>query len=67
MTSYTYEEKQKALNEANELMKSNANRLSDIKKYVNRAKKRYTTPILNEEDLKFLIEQAERAQEETND
>lgn len=58
--NYTYEEKQRALSEANELMKKDAERLEGIKKYISSAVARYTTPILNEEDLKFLVRKAER-------
>lgn len=63
MTKYedlTHEDKQAALDEAHEIMKSDAERLEGIKKYVERTKARYTTPILNEEDLSFLIGLAEK-------
>ncbi|MBO1909637.1 hypothetical protein [Sporosarcina sp. 6E9] len=60
MTNYTYEEKQAALNQANELMKSDTERLKDIRDYINSAKERFTTPILNEQDLGFLVSLAAR-------
>lgn len=58
---YSFEETQAALDEANKLMMSNAERLAEIKKYIKSARSRYTTPILNEQDLDFLIGQAEQA------
>lgn len=63
MTNYTDAEKQKALNEANELMKKDAERLEEIKKYISNAIARHTTPILNEADLKFLVRKSEQAVE----
>lgn len=56
---YTHAEKQKALDEAHEFMKSDAERLADIKKYVASSFKRNINPILNESELEFLIRRAE--------
>lgn len=60
MTEYTYEEKQSALNEAHELMKNDSDRLKGIEEYINSALARFTTPILNESDLKFLVGMAKK-------
>ena len=60
MTNFTYEEKTQALNEAHELMKTDTERLEGIKKYISGATARRTTPILNEQDLSFLVKLAEK-------
>lgn len=59
MTNYTNEEKQQALDEAHEIMNPEE-RLDGIKEYINGAIARFTTPILNEEDLSFLVNLAEK-------
>lgn len=61
---FSFEEKQVALDEANIMIMSNAERLEDIKKYIKSARSKYTTPILNEQELDFLIELAERNEKE---
>lgn len=56
----TFEDKQAALHEANEIMKSDADRLNGIKDYIEKCKEKYANPFLNEQDLSFLIGLAEK-------
>lgn len=60
MTNFTHEEKQRALNEAHELMNGGADRLKVLEGYIKSALARHTTPILNEDDLMYLLEMAKR-------
>ncbi len=70
----THEEKQMALNEAHEMMKSDELKLADIKAYVESCRKKFVNPYLAEEELDWLISMADkglakgkRAEAEDND
>ncbi|MHA6258332.1 hypothetical protein ACXYMX_00335 [Sporosarcina sp. CAU 1771] len=60
MTRYTFEEKQQALDEAHELMMSDAEKLKSVKNYVNSNFYKNINPILNESELNLLIGLAEK-------
>lgn len=60
MTEYTFEEKQQALDEANQIMNGGAEWLKGIEEYINASLARHTTPILNEDDLKILVSMAKK-------
>lgn len=56
----TYEEKQAALAEANEMMKPDEVKLADIKGYVESCRKKFVNPYLAEEELDWLISKTEK-------
>lgn len=57
----THEEKQAALDEANESMKSDEIKLSEIKRYVENCKKKFVNPYLEEKELDWLVSKAEKS------